>query len=113
MIRTFLVDKLEKAGLTPLQASTTGEAWNIIWSKPVDFIVLDIILPQEDGLEFLKSFKKEEKYKNIPVLVLSNLSHESEIARARELGAMDYIVKAEKTPAEIVEKIQSYLTHSS
>ena len=76
--------------------------------KP-DLILLDIIMPYMDGLEVLKKIKSEERLKNIPIILLTNLSQKEEISQGLELGANDYLIKSHFTPSEVLEKIKKYL----
>ncbi len=77
-------------------------------AKP-DLIVLDIILPKMDGFEVLKNIKNDESLKDIPVVLLTNLSQKSEIERGLGLKAVDYLIKAHYTPSEVVEKVKEIL----
>ena len=54
-----------------------------------------------------------ESFKNIPILVYSNLAAEDEIARAKQMGATEFIVKANLSPTEMVTKIKTYLQPTS
>ena len=108
-ISTSFADKLTEKGFTAFPVDTTQKAWEVLRTHPIHFILVDIMLPQEDGLTFVEKLKKEKMYQSIPVMVLSNLGNEETIASARKLGVVDYVVKAEKTPEEIVEKISQYL----
>lgn len=76
--------------------------------KP-DIILLDILLPGISGFEVLEQIKKSEDpaVKNIPVLILSNFGQESKVQQGLSLGAVDYLVKANFTTGEIVEKIRA------
>ena len=74
-----------------------------------DLILLDLAMPGMDGFEFLTELKKNEKWKKITVVVFSNLGQESDIKRAKELGAKDYLIKVNLTPRQVVEKIRQYL----
>lgn len=71
-----------------------------------DMVLLDIVMPKMDGIEMLTAMKKNEKLKDIPVVLLTNLGQESDITRGMELGALDYFVKAHFTPSEIVKKVE-------
>lgn len=75
-----------------------------------DMVLLDIVMPKMDGIEMLTAVKKEEKLKNIPVILLTNLGQESDITRGMELGALDYFVKAHFTPSEVVKKVEALFT---
>jgi DNA-binding response OmpR family regulator len=74
-----------------------------------DLVILDLMLPRLSGIEVLEELKKDEKLKNIPVVVLTNLSEEQETQKALELGADGYLVKADLTPSQLVEKIKEYI----
>ena len=76
--------------------------------KP-DLILLDLILPKKDGFEVLEELKKEEGTKDIPVIVLTHLEEMEDVQRAIELGARDYLVKANYSLKEVVEKIKKAL----
>lgn len=73
-----------------------------------DLVLLDIILPELDGISVLREIKKDEKLKGIAVIVLSNLSDPERIREAKELGA-DYYTKSATELSEIVEKIRERL----
>jgi len=73
-------------------------------AKP-DLIVLDVLLPGKTGFECLEALKKDKITKNIPVIVLSNLGQAEEIRKGQNLGAIDYLVKADFTIDEVVAKI--------
>ena len=76
--------------------------------KP-DLILLDLILPKMHGLEVLKKIKEDEEIKNIPVIVLTNLEGMEEIEKAMELRACTYLVKANYSLEEVVEKVKKAL----
>lgn len=77
-------------------------------SDPPDVILLDIVMPGIDGYEVLRRLKKNPKTKNIPVLILTNLSGEKEeVQKAIRLGALDFIKKSDYTMGEVVGKVQA------
>lgn len=73
-------------------------------------VLLDIILPKLDGFSVLEELKKDPKTKNIPVLLLSNLGQDSDKEKGKKLGAVDYCVKSDLTPMQLVEKVRTYIT---
>ncbi|OGY78483.1 MAG: hypothetical protein A3B74_02045 [Candidatus Kerfeldbacteria bacterium RIFCSPHIGHO2_02_FULL_42_14] len=81
-----------------------------ITEKP-ELILLDLLLPGIDGFEVLKKIKahSEEAVRNIPVLLFSNFGQEDKIQMGMSLGAIDYLVKANFTTDEIVNKIKKVL----
>lgn len=101
---------LEEAGYTVFWARSGSEAFDVLSAQEVSFAYLDIMLPGEmDGYEILRRMKQDDNFKTIPVVVLSNLGQMNEIDRAMQLGASDYVVKAnidlEKLVALTKEKI--------
>jgi DNA-binding response OmpR family regulator len=73
--------------------------------KP-DVVLLDILMPEMDGFEVLKTVKSDPETKDIPILILSNLGQEDHIEKGLSLGAIGYIVKSQYTPSKVVEKIK-------
>jgi len=78
-------------------------------NKKPDLILLDLILPKVNGFEVLKKLKAEVETKDIPVIVLTNLEGIGDIDKAIELGATTYLVKADYSLEEVVEKIKKAL----
>jgi len=78
-------------------------------AKP-DVILLDLILPRVHGFTVLKQLKEDEETKAIPVIVLTNLEEMGDINRAIELGATTYLVKAQYSLEEVLEKVKKVLS---
>ena len=74
-----------------------------------NLILLDILMPYMDGLEMLAEIKKDDRLKDIPVILLTNLSQKDDVDRGLGLGANDYLIKSHFTPSEVLEKISQYL----
>jgi PAS domain S-box-containing protein len=72
-------------------------------------ILLDVMMPNMNGIEVLKELKKDETTKHIPVIMLSSLGEEAVIVSAKEAGAEDYIIKSDFTPEELLVKVQKYI----
>ena len=70
-----------------------------------DLILLDIMLPDINGLDVLKKLKQDSNTKNITVWVISNLSEQLNFDAAKALGAEDYLIKASYTPNQVIERI--------
>lgn len=79
--------------------------------KP-DLILLDILMPQMEGFEVLTTLKSDSAASSIPVVVLSNFGQPEDIKRAKDAGAVDFLVKVNFTPKEIGEKIRKILESS-
>lgn len=112
---SFLSDicskKLLKEGFDVVVAKNGEEALKLTESFVPDLILLDVVIPNINGLEVLKRIRSNEKesIKNIPIIMLTNLGQEGDLKKAMDLGADDYLVKASFTTGEIVEKIKSKL----
>lgn len=76
-----------------------------------EIILLDIMLPGMDGFEVLEKLKNHtnEALRKVPVIILSNFGQESKVEKGLQLGAVDYLVKANFTTGEIVTKIKEIL----
>ena len=77
--------------------------------KKPDLILLDLILPRIHGFDVLKKLKEDKETKEIPIIILTNLEGISDVDKAIELGATTYLVKAQYTLEEVVEKIKKAL----
>jgi CheY-like chemotaxis protein len=76
----------------------------------IDLILLDLMMPGMDGLDVLKQLREEpEKYGEMPVVILTNLSSERIIKEAFERGANGYLMKTELEPDHIVDEVKTAL----
>ena len=99
--------KLKKEGYDVLTASNSVEAYKAIeGNTKIDMILLDLLLPEVDGFMILKRIREDEKFKNTPVIIFSNLSEEKDIEKAQKLGISEFMVKSNFTLDELAEKIK-------
>jgi DNA-binding response OmpR family regulator len=108
-IKQMYANKIEEMQIKVLSALTQDELQSILNEQKVELILLDLILPNLSGFDILKWLKTKSQAQDIPVIVLSNLSSQIDISRAFELGAIDYIVKSNYTPAEVMRTIKKHL----
>lgn len=78
--------------------------------EQIAFALIDLVMPEMDGFTLLEEVNKEGLSEKTKFIVLSNLSQESDIERAKKLHAIDYIVKANYTPQEVVERVQTVIS---
>lgn len=78
-------------------------------SQKPDLILLDLVLPKIHGFEVLKKLKEDKETKDIPVIVLTNLEGVGDVDKVLGLGATTYLVKAQYSLEEVVEKIKKAL----
>lgn len=76
--------------------------------KP-DLILLDMQMPKKDGLQTLTEIRAQEWGKSIPVIILTNMGEEESPKGLRDLGIESYIVKADLTPSQVVERVKDTL----
>ena len=74
-----------------------------------DIALLDIVMPKMDGLELLELLKKDDRTKNIPIILLTNLGQDKDVKKGLEMGADMYLIKAHYTPSQVVEKVEEIL----
>jgi len=107
-IQELLSHSLSREGWALLQAQTGEEGLKVLKSKKVNCILLDIMLPEMDGLKVLKKIKEIDQCKNIPVIMTTAKGEESDIITGLELGADDYVVKP-YSPKVLVARIRAAL----
>ena len=104
--------KFELEGLELLAAEKAQEGINLAKKEKPGLILLDLLLKEltaPTGLEILKKLKADPETKNIPVLVLTNYGTREAKEESLRLGAADFIIKAQITPAKLVEKVKKIL----
>lgn len=108
-LRKIYRDKFSKLDFEFIEATNGEEGLNkVIYEKP-DLVLLDLMLPKKNGFDVLIDMKSNKNTENIPVIILSNLSQESDIKRGLSLGAEDYLVKTEVSLSQVVEKVREQL----
>ena len=80
--------------------------------KP-DLILLDLVMPKMDGMTALKKLKEDAETKDIPVVILTNLSDYERISEALALGARDYLVKANYSLTDLLDKVKNVLSREA
>ena len=108
-LATMYVTKFELEGFEVLRASDGTEGLELIKNNRPDLILLDIVMPKMDGFEVLTLLKKDAETAKIPVILLTNLGQRTDIEKGMALGAADYIIKANYTPAQVVAKAKEHL----
>jgi len=108
-LRELISQKLVKEGYDISEAMDGEEGIEAAKKEQPDLILLDLILPGIDGFEVLARIKSEPEASKVPVIILSNLGQKDDIEKALKMGAVDYLIKAHFTPAEIIEKIRGIM----
>lgn len=108
LVKVYQV-KFRELGAEVWTASDGKVALERLLEAPPNVILLDLMLPGASGFDILAAIRKNERWKNVPVFVLTNLGQPEDIQRGKELGADDYIVKANLRIDDVVEKVKKYL----
>lgn len=101
--------KLENEGFEVHLASNGSDGVDMVERSKPDLILLDMQMPGMNGDEALTEIRKHDWGKMIPVIVLTNLGEEEAPKHLRSLGIESYIVKADLTPRQVVERVKATL----
>lgn len=102
------VTELELRKYKVVWINSGDKAYEAIKNESPDLILLDIMLPQVDGLSILKQLKDSEDAKNIPIFMLTNFGEEENVKKALETGAEDFILKYKIVPSELADRIDEF-----
>ena len=100
---------LKNEGYKMLFAQSGEKAFNILNDNVVDLILLDVMMPEMNGFEVCEILKKDNKFKDIPVIFLSGKDSTEDIEKAYESGGIDYIIKP-FINIELITKVDTYAT---
>lgn len=104
----FLLDALKGTGHTIVTAVDGEEAEEKAMAEPFDLIILDVIMPNKNGFQVCRSLKKNPKFKDIPIILTTSKSGESDKFWGKKQGADEYITKPYE-PVEILLAVKKYL----
>lgn len=105
--------RFTKDGHEVVSARDGEEGLVLIEREQPDLVLLDVMMPKLSGLEMLERIKANPATRSVPVIILSNVSGETEQERALELGAVAYIVKSANDPGRVAAKVNEILAAST
>ncbi len=107
-LSSLIKARLEKDGFSVTQAFDGEQAIELLQGadRP-NLVILDLIMPKTNGFEVLKTISMTPGLEQVPVIIVSNLAQDSDIEKARELGAKEYFVKVKISIDDLVDKIKS------
>lgn len=100
---------LSKKGHTVVPTSSASAALLSLQTEKFDLILLDLLMPEMSGVEFLRQFNPRTTAPGTRIVVLTNTESPKIINEAMELGASQYLLKVENTPYDIADKIPSFI----
>ena len=108
-LSSLMKARLEKDGYPVVQAFDGEEAIQLFKQQIPSLVILDLIMPKVTGFEVLQSISLTPELQKVPVVILSNLAQDSDIEKARQLGAKEYFVKVKVSIDDLVGRIKSLL----
>lgn len=106
-LKNMEIIKFTQGGFEVIHAGTKDE-YNTAMTQNPDIILLDLMLPDIDGYDILKTLRADEKTKKLPVVVFSNLAEGPNIEKAMACGATDFLIKAQCTLDEAVDRLKEF-----
>ena len=106
-LSSLIKARLEKDGLAVIQSFDGDEAIKRMPDERPDLVILDLVMPKTNGFDVLKAISSMPGLDRTPVVVVSNLAQDSDIDKARELGAKAYFVKVKISIDDLVGKIEN------
>jgi DNA-binding response OmpR family regulator len=106
-LSSLIKARLEKDGFQVLQEFDGEEATGALRTERPDLVILDLIMPKVTGFEVLQAIAITPGLEKVPVVILSNLAQDTDIEKARQLGAREYFVKVKISIDDLIEKIKT------
>jgi len=106
-LSNILMMKLQKEGLNVIHAIDGDDALTKLNEGDYEMVLLDLILPKKNGFEVLETMRQDVRFENTPVIIVSNLGQDSDMAKARSLGVIDYIVKERLSIDDLINKVKA------
>lgn len=108
-IRDLFKRQLDLSGFTTDAFGTGKDGLSAISKNAYDLVLLDIMLPDINGLQILQNIRQNPTTKGVAVVLLTNLGQDAVIKQGFELGADGYLVKAAYTPDQIVQEVKNIM----
>jgi len=102
--------KMELEGFKVFAAYDGEKGLELVKKNKPEIILLDLILPKITGFQVLEKIKQDVAIKDIPIIILTNLSQKADVDKGLKMGADDYLIKAHFMPSEVVEKIKKLIS---
>ena len=106
---SILIHRLEKEGFNVLHFPDGSQAFEGALENRIDVAVLDVKMPGMDGFELLERLRNVPVYAELPIMMLTSMGREEDIARGFDLGADDYMIKP-FSPVEVLARVRRLLS---
>ncbi len=105
------VKKLKGAGFEVKVVKDGKQALSALGKEIPDLLILDLVLPEMTGWRVLREVKKDLKFKDLKIVIFSNLGQKEQVEQGLKLGAVKYLIKAHYKPSEVVEEIKKIINN--
>ena len=102
----YLTDLLQKAGYTVRSAENADEAFKRLAEQKPDLILMDVVMPGQNGFQLTRAITRDERYVNVPVIMCTSKNQETDRVWGLRQGARDYVVKPVQAD-ELLAKIKA------
>ena len=107
-LSSLLKTRLANEGFTVLYAGDGEVALETLKKEKPDLMLLDLILPKKSGFEVMEAIQSDPQLNRVPIVIITNLGQDSDIARGKELGAVAYFVKAKTSISKLMEQLKKF-----
>lgn len=108
VIRRIISLTLRRAGHTAVAAESAAEALALLAETPVELALLDLAMPDADGLTLLKQLRADPRYRNLPIIMLTASAHDEDRVAVRAAGANAFLTKPVSS-AELLATVEHWL----
>lgn len=106
VIREAVARLLRREGFETICAANGKEALDKLKQARPDLVLLDIMMPEMDGLRCLQELRRDPRWETLPVIMMTALCDDESHARASALGVQDYIVKARFSVSQMLDRVK-------
>ena len=103
----FLSDLLQKSGMQVRTAENADEAFKRLAEEKPDLILMDVVMPGQNGFQLTRSISRDPKYADVPIIMCTSKNQETDRVWGMRQGARDYVVKT-VNPEELLSKIKAF-----
>ncbi len=105
----LLINRLKKAGVGVLHALDGEQGLGMLREDKPNLVLLDLILPKKSGFEVLEEIRTDPSIQDVPIIIISNLGQDGDVKRGKELGAVEYFIKAKTSIDGLIERVSQVL----
>ena len=113
VFRDVVQHALAAAGHVVLTATNGAEGLKRLESDKVDLVLLDLAMPEMDGVSFLRRLREDKRFDALPVLVVTALSESSQVREARQMGALGPLLKSRFSLRDLLKSVSTILPPAS